>query len=218
MTVSGCGSESSGRPGAGSLGAPCQTSADCSGSLFCPLDSPQHVLDGQCSATCDSSNACDASLGPSRACIGANLCVRDCVNDSDCPAGTTCNDYQWCQRTHSTPVASGLRCAGVPLGCWNNTNGSDCEHAPGCYMSPACVGEVADCSEQSTCGYARGCHYDLDLHRCAGDASPCNSLGHGFTCENTTGCHVGESCGGIPTPCEELTATSCKLQPGCSLL
>lgn len=86
----------------GELGAPCAESDPCdqgsvseSGSNpFCNV----HYLGGQCSQQCETDDECVKSWGEGAVCIVAGYCVRSCAEDKDCPKGTTCNEYMWCDR------------------------------------------------------------------------------------------------------------------------
>ena len=87
-------------PDARPLGGSCLWDRECLLGLQCvEVDG---VLAGQCSAACNTTGSCQQRFGQSALCIGADVCVRTCENADQCPGGTTCNAYGWCE----TPNAS----------------------------------------------------------------------------------------------------------------
>jgi hypothetical protein len=93
-----------GRPGAGGqperrgtqvLGARCTADRDCATGLEC-VDI-EGLLDAQCTAGCSSTDSCRLRFGTQALCIGADVCVHTCEADGDCPLGTFCNPYAWCE-------------------------------------------------------------------------------------------------------------------------
>lgn len=79
----------------GALGQSCVSGSGCSGGLICDTSDP---LFGLCTESCTSSEQCIESFGFGSFCIGANRCVRECVTDDDCLAGTTCDtEFRWCR-------------------------------------------------------------------------------------------------------------------------
>lgn len=85
-------------PDAAALGGSCEATRECREGLDC-VDR-EGVIEGQCSATCSDSSSCRAKFGDAALCLGADLCAQTCARASDCPSGTNCNVYGWCERTH----------------------------------------------------------------------------------------------------------------------
>ena len=83
-------------PEARDLGGPCEGLRGCRAGLICA--DVDDVLEGQCSATCNSDETCRQAFGPSSMCIGVDRCVLVCTVDQECPEGTFCNPYGWCER------------------------------------------------------------------------------------------------------------------------
>lgn len=82
-------------------GGPCLVSSDCGSLATC--------IEGICSIVCDAANRGDAQCFDTLAlerCVGGK-CVRACINgrDSECVAGSVCNDYD----PHQTPVCIASR-------------------------------------------------------------------------------------------------------------
>jgi hypothetical protein len=76
-----------------------------------------------------------------------------------------------------------------------------------------CSGAAFDCFgffDQFSCMSQEGCYWDSGTNSCSGSALPCEVAA---SCLQQRGC--AESCSGIETPCSDLSATSCTLQPGC---
>jgi hypothetical protein len=201
------------------IGAPCRSSADCVAPLFCNSDPVGHLLDQQCTAACDATQPCTVSLGQSAACLVADLCVRACASNNDCPSGTACNSNAWCERLPSQPAPTNLHCSGKALGCAAiKGTGANCSDVPGCSRQELCVGKPESCYSQGLdCSSVNGCKYDIDLAGCTGDPSPCDSYSGHYYCNNTRGCSWDFECAGTPRPCELLTAAVCEAQPGCFL-
>jgi len=82
-------------PSAQSLGGACISNRDCQFDLECT--NVPGAIEGQCSATCNSSESCTDRFGESM-CLGADLCARTCDANLPCPDGTACNAYGWCER------------------------------------------------------------------------------------------------------------------------
>lgn len=82
-------------PNAQSLGGACTTDRDCQLDLECVAE--HGAIEGQCSASCNSSESCEDRYGAS-ICISADLCARTCDASNPCPEGTQCNAYGWCER------------------------------------------------------------------------------------------------------------------------
>lgn len=92
--------EPSRRADARDLGAPCERTEECQVGLRC--GGSDGVLGAQCSAGCNETTFCQERFGSASVCLGADLCARTCGTSEECPAGTTCNVYGWCE----TPNAS----------------------------------------------------------------------------------------------------------------
>jgi hypothetical protein len=201
------------------VGAPCQSSTDCAAPLFCNSDPVNHLLDQQCTAACDSAQPCDTSLGSSAACLLANLCVRACASNADCPTGAVCNSNMWCERVAPPPVLTNQHCMGMALGCAAiKGTDADCSDVPGCSRKELCVGKPDSCYSQGlSCSTVYGCRYDIDLQGCTGEPSPCDAYSDHYNCDSTLGCSWDYECVGTPRPCELLTAAVCESQPGCFL-
>lgn len=82
-------------PTAQPLGGSCVSDRDCQMDLECA--NVVGVIEGQCSASCNSSESCTDRFGDSM-CLGADLCARNCDESNPCPDGITCNAYGWCER------------------------------------------------------------------------------------------------------------------------
>jgi hypothetical protein len=83
-------------PDAQPLGGVCESTHQCRKGTTCV--ETDGVMAGQCSTTCNSSAACDAQFGTASICLASDLCVRACQNAEQCPTGTACNAYGWCER------------------------------------------------------------------------------------------------------------------------
>ena len=77
------------------LGGRCDSDRDCQADLSCVYVSG--VIEGQCSATCNSTAACQERFGSHSVCLGADVCARTCGNDAGCAPGGSCNAYGWCE-------------------------------------------------------------------------------------------------------------------------
>jgi hypothetical protein len=78
------------------LSGVCESTHGCQRGTRC-IDQ-EGVMVGQCSAGCSDDAACVARFGGRALCLGADLCARACVETSECPEGTACNAYGWCER------------------------------------------------------------------------------------------------------------------------
>jgi hypothetical protein len=83
-------------PDARPLGGACETTHECRKGTICTES--DGVMKGQCSAACNSGAVCEAEFGGTSICLAADLCARSCQNDAQCPGGTECNNYGWCER------------------------------------------------------------------------------------------------------------------------
>ena len=81
---------------AAGLGGVCESTQGCQRGTRC-VDQAG-VMAGQCSTSCSDNNACADHFGAAVLCLGADLCARACDDAADCPAGTQCNAYGWCER------------------------------------------------------------------------------------------------------------------------
>ena len=84
-------------PDAHGLSGVCETTRDCQSGTRCVQD--EAALEAQCSAPCSATASCQEQFGSPAICLGVDLCARACAQASDCPAGTVCNAYNWCERT-----------------------------------------------------------------------------------------------------------------------
>jgi hypothetical protein len=82
---------------ANGLGGVCESTQGCKHGTRC-VDQ-EGVMSGQCSTSCNDETACSEHFGGAVLCLGADLCARACGDAAECPAGTQCNAYGWCERT-----------------------------------------------------------------------------------------------------------------------
>ena len=78
------------------LGGVCESTHGCLRGTRC-VDQ-DGVMEGPCSTGCSDNMACADHFGGAVLCLGADLCARACGETADCPAGTECNAYGWCER------------------------------------------------------------------------------------------------------------------------
>jgi hypothetical protein len=78
------------------LGGVCESTYGCQRGTRCI--ERDGVMPGQCSTSCSDDTACAGHYGGSVLCLGADLCARACDEANECPEGTTCNAYGWCER------------------------------------------------------------------------------------------------------------------------
>jgi hypothetical protein len=83
------------QPDARPLGGSCQIDLECQVGLECAHVSG--VMKGQCAASCNAEASCQERFGSASMCLGADLCARTCQADAECPSGSRCNDYRWCE-------------------------------------------------------------------------------------------------------------------------
>ena len=74
--------EPSRSPSARSLGGNCANDRDCQLGLHCAF--VEGVIAGQCTATCNSTPACQEHYGEQSLCLGADLCARACTSPQSC--------------------------------------------------------------------------------------------------------------------------------------
>lgn len=152
----GAGGSSSGTLNGG-LGQVCDADSQCAAELYCNVDTQDWILHRQCSTYCDSSDECKAKFGSHTSCIGANLCVSDCLDDSDCPPNTHCGDFGWCE--HTGPGSGVPECTGTPTPC-SLLDSTQCI-VSGCDWNTSCSGTPTESSCQgihaNLCEYTAGC-------------------------------------------------------------
>lgn len=78
------------------IGGICQSTHGCREGTRCVDE--ESVMQGQCSTSCNDNLACTVRFGGAVLCLGADLCARACSGAADCPEGTQCNAYGWCER------------------------------------------------------------------------------------------------------------------------
>lgn len=199
------------------LGTICNLGSDCSENFFCNTDPAVSAPQGQCTLPCGDSALCTEFAGPRSRCTSANVCVRSCLSDEDCPTETACSAAGYCNR--SVPRApAGARCTGTPKGCGDVTaTGENCEDAPGCVEVARCVGTPTPCNKQPVdgCGFS-GCFFNIDTALCDGTPNACESAPGPGSCDDISGCTYTHPCVGTPEPCESLRPSQCVLQPGCA--
>lgn len=79
----------------GDLGKACSSDSDCGGDLYCEMGDP---IFGLCTESCSDTDECQLRYGLGSFCIGANVCVRECVQEDDCLAATACDsEFSWCR-------------------------------------------------------------------------------------------------------------------------
>ena len=76
------------------LGGLCSSDSDCQVGLTCAQ--VPGVMEGQCSAFCNSNALCEERFGSASMCVGADLCARTCGTQAECPQGSGCNAFGWC--------------------------------------------------------------------------------------------------------------------------
>lgn len=81
------------------LGGVCESTHGCRQGTRCVEQ--DGVMEGQCSTNCNDTLACSQQFGAAVLCLGADLCARACSIAADCPDGTQCNAYGWCERPAS---------------------------------------------------------------------------------------------------------------------
>jgi hypothetical protein len=169
------GSEESTTESGGRLGAACDDSGDCRGSLACVTGgevdgypSSASVVVQQCTSRCEDSQECRDRHGVAR-CIDDH-CVVDCRDDvSVCPDGTICNDQGWCDRYPYTdfPVDDSLvaRCEAA------------CENTGSCQGYPLPLSEcIVPCVHETSFASPECVESEFAIFECVTsecDDSPC---------------------------------------------
>lgn len=200
---------------AGSLGTACESDADCKSPLLCHSDTLDYIGHKQCTTPCSTSDSCAASFGDSSFCIGAGICVRSCLVDSDCTKLTLCSDAGWCKR--GGPGSGIPTCAGAATPC-SLLSSFTCLDSMGCSDSSSCTGVSSSCYSQYssyTCSSQSGCYWSSSSSSCSGSSYSCSSLYGSGTCALQSGCSWHQSCTGVPLSCDVFTAATCDSQPGC---
>ena len=82
-------------PSAKGLGGDCAIDRDCQLRLECGY--VDGVIEGQCTASCNATAACQEQFGAHSLCLGADLCARACSGNANCPARSACNSHGWCE-------------------------------------------------------------------------------------------------------------------------
>lgn len=220
--VAGCGSDGGGSSGTGSLrhqgiGVACDTDGDCAAGQYCHLDTTDYIAHRQCTADCASEADC-AEFGEVVMCIGANVCVAECLTNDDCPDMAICNSYGWCERTG--PASGNPYCTGTPTAC-GALSGYTCTGTPGCTDTSACSGVASSCYSQYSsysCTGQDGCYWSYSTSSCSGSPRSCSLMNFDFECQAQSGCYWSGGCVGTPSiTCEEQPASLCDFTDGCRL-
>jgi len=200
------------------IGRPCVEDDECESGQTCRVDTTNYIAHGQCTVSCDSSEACEGAFGKETMCIGAEICVALCLTNDDCPEQTECIDAGWCKR--QGPDSGVPTCKGVSTPCSLLTS-SECGSALGCYDDSACGGVSESCFSQFSsfsCNDVDGCYWSSSSGgSCSGSSRSCTSYLSDFSCGDQPGCRWDEGCGGTASSCADLPASVCASQPGCSL-
>lgn len=200
---------------AGSLGTACESDADCKSPLLCHSDTEDYIGHKQCTTPCSTSDTCEASFGETSFCIGAGICVRGCLVNSDCTALTLCNDAGWCKR--SGPGSGIPKCTGTATPC-SLLSGLSCLDSLGCTDSSRCSGISTSCYSlysSYTCSSQDGCYWSSSSSSCSGSSYMCSSFSSSGSCGLQEGCSWTSSCTGVPLGCDDYTPGTCYTQPGC---
>ena len=182
----------------GGLGRVCNTDADCPTGLTCNLDPEDWISHRQCSTFCDTSDFCESKFGSHTMCIGANLCVSKCLDDTDCPPTTRCNSNDWCENTG--PGSGVPKCTGTPTPC-SLLGQFECSGSLGCTWSGDCTGVSSSCYSQYdsySCTSQEGCYWSSSSSSCSGSSWSCNLFSSQFTCTDQEGCSWRGDCTGTP--------------------
>lgn len=204
---------------AGGVGRPCEADSDCPSELRCNVDLENYVGHGQCTDRCWSTEECESAHGEVTMCIGANICVAQCIRASDCPEKTRCSTNGWCERAGEG--SGNPYCVGTPLSCGLLTP-SDCGRALGCHSAGGCGGMQLSCGsmyDSYSCESQGGCYWSSSTRLCDGTAMDCSYYVTDYDCRSQEGCYFDESCTGtlVYDNCEELSVSACVAAPGCKL-
>src|SRR5436305_14663084 len=88
--IAGCSaSDSNGAAGSnlnGGIGSICTDGSGCAKGETCRSDTSEWISHHQCTSTCATDDDCTSTYGNHTMCIGANICVSKCLDDSNCPS------------------------------------------------------------------------------------------------------------------------------------
>lgn len=163
--------------GAGEIGDPCESIADCGGgiSTFCSSD-PGFWPEGYCRKTCTLTSS--TSCPPGSHCSGSadpGVCMRDCASSADCRTPSY-ECYDWTAPT-------GLECA--PFGAASGAIGSPCNS-----LSDCGGGQYAICANLGPYGYC-SVYCRLGGTDCA-PGSVCSAVGNTGLCLRS--CVTSDDC------------------------
>jgi hypothetical protein len=204
----------------GGIGRICDSDADCPNGLTCNIDTVDWIAHRQCSTYCETSEFCEDNFGDYTMCIGANLCVSKCLDETHCPESTLCNSNDWCE---NSGLGSGVpKCAGTPTPC-SLLGEFECASSLGCSWSADCSGAASSCYLQYdsfSCTSQDGCYWSSSSSSCSGSATSCRLLSAQYLCTSQDGCYWNGSCIGTPleSTCDEIAAALCDYTPGCTLV
>lgn len=200
----------------GGIGKICAADTDCPSGLGCRVDTQEWISHHQCTTACSTDADCTAQYGSHTECIGAGVCVSKCLDDSDCPAGTVCNENGWCGNTG--PGSGVPKCSGSPTPC-ELLDSTQCIGALGC-SGGGCSGSGPSCYSQYSsysCSAIQGCYWSSSSSSCSGSAFPCDLNSTSASCTGESGCYWS-GCSGVQASCESNPASLCQYSPGCALV
>lgn len=204
------------------IGVVCESDDDCADYLTCSANGAPRLErgDGQCAASCDIDQECQANYGEYSICSAASVCVRTC--DSGCPLGTFCSSDGWCERPG--PATTDPYCGGTLLAECDDMSAATCTLLPGCGQTGTCSGSSpGSCGRHSSsarCVQQMGCAWDTEESDCVGHPSPfpCSSAKSSSSCSAASCSWKTEACGGRPSgTCVDVGIESCGQVAGCSL-
>jgi hypothetical protein len=156
--------------GAGAVGAPCTTYADCGGGTLggCFPEAAGSYKGGYCTIGCDAGTPCP---GGSVCATSLGLCFKACTGDMDCRgAGYACEDLNGNGNKMCTNAATGAGTVGDACGgIWDCNGGAYglCVFYAGGYCSVACGAGQATCPAGSTCVTGAIDGYSVCMKDCA---------------------------------------------------
>jgi hypothetical protein len=201
----------------GTLGNVCELDSDCKSPLVCNYDSTNYIAHKQCVLPCKTNGECESAFGADAFCLGAGICVRACLLDSECPPLTQCFEAGWCKR--SGPGSGIPRCTGSATPC-SLLSATSCLSTVGCTDASYCGGVSSSCYSMYSsysCNDQPGCYWSSYSKDCSGSASYCSSQRSRYSCTDVDGCSWRAACSGMPYSCESLTQATCLSQQGCRL-
>ncbi|MBU1219641.1 hypothetical protein KKF34_17985 [Myxococcota bacterium] len=144
-----------------------------------------------------------------------------CSDDSE-PAGFCsgepydCSDVTTC--SNQDGCYDGQVCTGFAFSC-DLYFDTECFSQFGCSYNFSCTGTPTYCESRSQydCEDQRGCYWSLATDSCGGTPTPCNELFTESTCDSQNGCYSHVSCEGSSTACWDMDTQDCLIQDGCSL-